>query len=50
LGIRFFTSQFFIDYTAMYAAIVITILPTVVVYILFHDKIVRGLTSGAVKG
>lgn len=50
LGIRFFTSQFFIDYTAMYAAIVITILPSVVVYILFHDKIVRGLTSGAVKG
>jgi len=50
LGIRFFSSQFFIDYTAMYAAIVITILPSVVVYILFHDKIVRGLTSGAVKG
>ncbi len=50
LGIRFFTSQFFTDYTAMYAAIVITILPSVLVYILFHDKIVRGLTSGAVKG
>jgi raffinose/stachyose/melibiose transport system permease protein len=50
LGIRFFTSQFFTDYTAMYAAIVITIVPSIFVYILFHDKIVRGLTSGAVKG
>ncbi|MGL1892917.1 MAG: carbohydrate ABC transporter permease [Spirochaetaceae bacterium] len=50
LGIRFFTSQFVTDYTAMYAAIVITIIPSIVVYILFHNKIISGLTAGAVKG
>lgn len=50
LGIRFFTSQFVTDYTAMYAAIVITIVPSIVVYILFHNKIISGLTAGAVKG
>lgn len=50
LGIRFFTSQFVTDYTSMYAAIVITIIPSIVVYMLFHNKIISGLTAGAVKG
>ena len=50
LGIRFFTSQFVTDYTAMYAAIVITIVPSVVVYFLFQNRIISGLTAGAVKG
>ncbi|MBN2050723.1 MAG: carbohydrate ABC transporter permease [Spirochaetales bacterium] len=49
LGIRFFVSQFFTDYTAMFAAIVITILPSIIIYIIFHDKIIHGLTSGSVK-
>lgn len=50
LGIRFFTSQFVTDYTAMYAAIVITIIPSIVVYFFFHNRIISGLTAGAVKG
>ncbi|WP_020612064.1 carbohydrate ABC transporter permease [Sediminispirochaeta bajacaliforniensis] len=50
LGIRFFKSQFITDYTSMYAAIVLSIIPTIFVYILFHDKIIKGMTSGAVKG
>lgn len=50
LGIRFFVSQFFTDYTSMFAAIVITIIPSITVYILFHEKIIKGLTSGALKG
>ncbi|MFP4364934.1 MAG: carbohydrate ABC transporter permease [Spirochaetia bacterium] len=50
LGIRFFTSQFISDYTSMYAALVITIIPSIFIYIFFHEKIIRGLTSGAVKG
>jgi raffinose/stachyose/melibiose transport system permease protein len=50
LGIRFFKSQFRAEYTAMYAALVVTIVPSIVVYILFHEKIIQGLSSGAVKG
>lgn len=50
LGIRFFTSQFFTDYTSMFAAIVLTIIPSVAVYVFLHEKIIKGLTSGAVKG
>lgn len=49
LGIRFFRSQFLTDYTTMFAAITITIIPTVVVYIFSHQKIINGLTAGAVK-
>jgi raffinose/stachyose/melibiose transport system permease protein len=50
LGIRFFTSQFRTDYAGMYAAIVLTIIPSVIVYIFLHEKIIAGLTAGAVKG
>lgn len=50
LGIRFFTSQFFTDYTSMFAAIIIIVIPSIVVYIFLHDKIIHGLTAGASKG
>jgi len=50
LGIRFFTSQFFTDYTSMFAAIVLTIIPSILVYVFLHEKIIKGLASGAVKG
>ena len=50
LGIRYFSNQFTTDYVSMYAAIVISIIPSIVGYMIFQDKIVAGLTSGAVKG
>lgn len=50
LGIRFFNSQFFTDYTSMFAAVVLTMVPTIVVYVLLHEQIIKGLTSGALKG
>ena len=50
LGIRYFTSQFITDYTGMFAAIVLSIIPSILVYVFLHDKIISGLTAGAVKG
>lgn len=50
LAIRFFTSQFRTDYAGLYAAIVLTMIPTIVVYIFLHDRIISGITAGAVKG
>jgi raffinose/stachyose/melibiose transport system permease protein len=50
LAIRFFTSQFRTDYAGLFAAIVLTMIPTIVVYVFLHDKIIAGLTAGAVKG
>ena len=34
----------------MYAAIIISIVPSIVGYMIFQKQIVSGLTSGAVKG
>lgn len=50
LGIRFFTSQFVTDYTSMYAAIVISVIPSILLYTTLHNRIISGLTAGAVKG
>jgi len=50
LGIRFFKSQFRAEYTSMYAALVVTMIPSIAVYIIFHEKIIQGLSTGAVKG
>lgn len=50
LGIRYFTNQFSTDYVSMYAAIIISIVPSMLAYIIFQKQIVSGLTSGAVKG
>ena len=50
IGIRYFTNQFTTDYVSMYAAIVISIAPSILGYILFQKQVISGLTSGAVKG
>jgi len=50
LGIRFFTSQFITDYTGMFAAITISVIPSIAAYVLLHDRIIAGITAGAVKG
>ena len=49
VGIRYFTNQFSTDYVSMYAAIVISIIPSILGYILFQEQIIAGMTSGAVK-
>ncbi len=50
LGIKYFSSQFITDYTGMFAAIILSMIPSVAAYIFLHDKIISGLTAGAVKG
>ncbi len=50
IGIRYFTNQFTTDYVSMYAAIVVAIVPSIVIYMLFQEQIIAGLTAGAVKG
>ena len=39
-----------VDYSGMLAAVVMTVIPTIGVYIFLHDKIIEGMTAGAVKG
>lgn len=38
------------DYSALFAAMTITMVPTLVVYVLFQRKLEAGLTAGALKG
>jgi N-acetylglucosamine transport system permease protein len=38
------------DYSALFAAMTITMIPTLVVYILFQRRLESGLTAGALKG
>ena len=49
LGLMHFSSQFQNDYGQLNAAIVMTVLPAVVVYLIFQRYFVTGLTSGSVK-
>ena len=45
-----FVGPYHTNYCQMFAAIVIAVIPTVIVYCLFANQIVEGLTAGAVKG
>ncbi len=45
-----FVGPYNTNYAQMFAAIVVGIIPTVLVYSIFSNQIVEGLTAGAVKG
>lgn len=50
VGLTTFVGPQMTNYGPMFAAIVIAVLPTIIVYCLLSNKIVGGLTAGAVKG
>lgn len=50
VAIRSFLTTFEANYAYAFAAMVISILPTIVIYALLTDKIIGGMTAGAVKG
>ena len=45
-----FVGPYNTNYSQMFAAIIIAIVPTIIVYCAFSNQIVYGLTAGAVKG
>lgn len=49
LGLMSFQSQFQSDYGQLNAAIIMTVLPATIVYLIFQRYFVSGLTSGAIK-
>ncbi|MDR1108397.1 MAG: carbohydrate ABC transporter permease [Spirochaetaceae bacterium] len=50
VALYYFKSAFASDYGAMFAAIVVVSVPSIIVYILAQKQIVSGLAAGAVKG
>ncbi len=45
-----FVGPYNTNYSQMFAAIIIAVIPTIIVYCIFSNQIVDGLTAGAVKG
>ena len=48
--LTYFVGPYSTDYVQMFAAIIVAVLPTILVYCTFSNQIVDGLTQGAVKG
>ncbi len=50
LGVQQFIGQYTVNWGAVLAALSVAILPVLVMYIIFSKQLIRGITSGAVKG
>ncbi|AEV30192.1 ABC-type sugar transport system, permease component [Sphaerochaeta pleomorpha str. Grapes] len=50
IALLYFKSQFASDYGAMFAATMVVVIPSIVVFILLQKQVVSGLVAGAVKG
>lgn len=50
IALLYFKSQFASDYGAMFAATMLVVIPSIVVFILMQEQVVNGLVSGSVKG
>jgi raffinose/stachyose/melibiose transport system permease protein len=50
LAMKHFVSQFSFNYTAMFAAMVMCMLPTVVMYIVLQEQIMESMIAGSLKG
>ncbi|MBC5690472.1 carbohydrate ABC transporter permease [Mediterraneibacter sp. NSJ-55] len=50
VGLTEFQGQYATDYVVEIAAVIITIIPSIVVYIWLHKHIMEGMVAGAVKG
>lgn len=50
VGLLNFVGRYGTNYTPMMAGIAITIIPAILAYVFFQDKITAGIIAGAVKG
>ncbi len=50
VGLSSFKSLYTMDYTLYMAALVISMLPVIIVFVIFSKRIIQGMTTGAVKG
>ena len=44
------SNMFGTDYGSMMAAIIVTIVPLLILYVISQEQVIKGLTAGAVKG
>ncbi|HHW31741.1 MAG TPA: carbohydrate ABC transporter permease [Clostridiaceae bacterium] len=50
LSLAYFVSTFSFNYTAMFAAITIAALPSILIFAVFNEQVISSMTIGAVKG
>lgn len=50
LGLVSFTNEQFSNYTGQFAAVIVSIIPTLILYFILQKQIMKGMTAGAVKG
>jgi raffinose/stachyose/melibiose transport system permease protein len=50
IALNYYMGTFANNYSALFAAVILTIIPTIVIFILSQEQVVDSLTAGAVKG
>lgn len=50
IGLNSFKGMYSTNYVPLFAAVVITIIPSIVIFTVFNKQIIEGMVSGAVKG
>lgn len=50
LAISYFVGKYFSNYGAMFAAILFVVLPAILIFAVLQERVIRGLTAGALKG
>ncbi|MDR0248162.1 MAG: carbohydrate ABC transporter permease [Oscillospiraceae bacterium] len=50
IALNYYMSAFANNYSALFAAVVVTVAPTIVFFVVMQRQVIDGLTSGAVKG
>lgn len=50
VGLTNFRAQYSTNYVGMIAAVILTIIPSIIVYVALHKQIMEGMVAGAVKG
>ena len=50
VGLKMFNGRYSTDYGALFAATVISIVPVLIIYIIFQKQFIAGIASSAVKG
>ncbi len=50
LALTLFAGERFSDFPSMCAAVIVAVAPSMVIYFMFQENIIKGMTAGAVKG
>lgn len=50
IGLKLFSGRYSTDYAGLFAATTITIVPVIVMYLIFQKRFIEGVSSASIKG